>query len=259
MRAIPSILLGLVRPAKGIDGAGSAVKWLWIPLTVLLLGSVVVKVAIATPMSVEAMQVQVEAQMEKEMASWPEEERARYEKDMAEAEASGDLTEGQVVEVATSITTVAAFVFGALGAAMAVLYISLFFFVAAKTWANPVKFTTMLTVASFSLLPHAMRNIIQAVYMAGSGVWLQHQGLGALVAPSDPLQAPGAAYALLSQVDIWILWGLALLFGALLSKTVGIEKKRAVSAMIVFVVITGLLQAIPTIVVSLFSGGGGAV
>ncbi|MRR11308.1 hypothetical protein EG835_02220 [bacterium] len=254
MRPLLSILLGLVRPSKGIDGAGSALKWLWAPLTALLLLSVVAKVAIATPMSVEAVQAQVEAQMEKDMESWPEEERARYEKEMAAAEESGDFTEDQAVEVATDITSVAAFVFGALGAVLAVVYITLFFFVAAKTWANPVGFTTMMSVASFSLLPHAFRNVVQAVYMAGSGVWLQHSGLGALVAPADVTQRPGAAYAVLSQIDIWVLWGLALLLGGLLSKAVGLERKRAVSAMVVFVVVTGVLQAVPTIIGGLFAG-----
>lgn len=254
MRAISHVLLGLFRPTKGIDGAGDAVKWLWIPLTALLLVSVVVKVAVATPMSVEAVQAQVDAQMEKQLQSMPDEERRQYERDMARAEAEGEFTEDQALEMATNITSIAAFVFGALGAAFAVLYIAVFFFVAAKTWAAPVKFATMLTIASFSLIPHALRNVIQAGYMAATGVWLQHSGLGALVAPADPTQPPGAAYAVLSQLDIWVVWGVALLLGALLSASVGIGKKRAFSAVAVFVVITGVLQAVPTIVAGLFTG-----
>ena len=254
MRAFLSILLGLFRPAKGIDGAGPAVKWLWIPLAVILVGSVVFKTAVATPMSVEATQAQAEEMLQKEMESWPEEQQKQYEKDMAAAEANGDFTEAQVMETAGGIASTAAFVFGVLGAAVAIVYIATFFFVAAKTWANAVGYTTMLTVASLALLPHAIRNIIQAIYMSATGVWLQYSGLGALVAPADATQPPGAAYAILSQIDLFVLWGLALLFGALLSKTVGIEKKRAISAMGVFIVITAVLQAVPTIVGGLFAG-----
>lgn len=259
MRAIGSMLLGLVRPGKGLEKAGDALKWLWVPLAVLLLASVLIKTSVASPVKAEAQRAQADAFMEKQMESMPEAERVEYDKAMAEAEASGDISQDQALDAAMGIGAVADIVFGVLGAAVAILYIATFFFVAAKTWANPVKYTTMLTIASLVLVPHAIRNIIQAVYMAGSGVWLQHSGLGALVAPAEPTQAPGAAYAVLSQVDVFVLWGLALLLGALLSKTVGLEKKRAASALVVFVMVTAILQALPTIVTGLFMGGGGSI
>lgn len=254
MRAFLSMLLGLFRPARGLGGAGAAVKWLWLPLAAILIGSVVFKVAVATPMSMEATTAQADEMLQKEMESWPEEERARYEKEMAEAEASGDFTQDQAMEMVGGIATTAAYVFGVLGAAVAIIYIATFFFVAAKTWANSVGYTTMLTVGALSLVPHAIRNVIQAIYMSASGVWLQHSGLGALVAPTDPMQPPGAAYAILAQIDIFVLWGLAILFGALLSRTVGFERKRAISATVVFIVVTGVLQAVPTLVAGLFAG-----
>jgi hypothetical protein len=257
MRAFGSILLGLFRPGKGLDGAGDAVKWLWIPLAVLLLGSVLAKTMVAAPFKLEVQQAQTDVIMQEQLESMPEADRRDYEKAVAEAEASGDMSQEEMVDTALSITSVADIVFSALGAAMAIVYIATFFFVAAKTWANPVRYTTMLTVASLSLLPHVIRNVIQTLYMSASGIWLQYPGLGSLVAPSEPTQAPGAAYALLSQIDLFVLWGLALLFGALLSKTVGIEKKRALSAVAVFVVITGVLQAVPTIVSGLFMGATG--
>ena len=224
------------------------------PLAVLLLGSVLLKTSVAAPLKLEVTRAQTETMMAEQMESMPEADRREYEKAMAEAEASGDMTEEQLVDTALSITSVADVVFSALGAILAIIYIATFFFVAAKTWASPVKYTTMLTIASLSLLPHAIRNVIQTIYMGGSGILLQYPGLGALVAPADPMQPPGAAYALLSQIDLFVLWGLAILFGALVSKTAGIDKKRAISAMAVFVVITGLLQAVPTIIGGLFAG-----
>jgi hypothetical protein len=259
MRAFLTVLGGLVRPGRALDGVGAAVKWLWIPLAVILIASVAFKVGVATPMSSAATQAQAEAMFQKEMESWPEADRKQYEKDMAAAEARGELSQDDALAAAGGIASTAALVFGVLGAIVAIVYVATFFFVAAKTWANPVGYTTMLTVASLSLLPHAIRNVVQAVYMASTGVWLQHSGLGALVAPDDMSQAPSAAYAILSQIDVFVLWGLAILFGALVSTAVGIQRKRAGAAMLAFVVVTGLLQAIPTIVAGVFTGatGGG--
>ncbi len=254
MRSFASILLGLFRPAKGIDGAGDAVKWLWIPLAVLLLGSVLFKTAVSTPMKIEYQTAQAEAIMQEQIDSMPEADRKQYEKDMAAAEANGEITQDEVLTTAMQVTSVADIVFGALGALVAILYTATFFFVAAKTWANPVRFPTMLTVSALSLLPNAIRNVIQGIHMTSTGVWLQHAGLGALVAPTEITEAPGAAYAVLSQIDLFVVWGLLILFGALLSKAIGVEKKRAVPAILVFIVVTGIVKAIPVIIGSLFTG-----
>ena len=254
MRSFASIVLGLFRPARGIDGAGGAVKWLWIPLTVLLLGSVLFKTAVSTPMKIEAQSAEAQAIIQEQIDSMPKADREVYEKEMAAAEASGEMTQDEALETAMQVTSVADIVFGALGALVAVLYTATFFFVAAKTWANPVTFSTMLTVSALSLVPNAIRNVIQGAYMASSGAWLRYSGLGALVAPKEVTEAPGAAYAILSQVDLFVVWGLLILFGALLSETIGIDRKRAVPAMLVFIAITGVVKAIPVIVSSLVAG-----
>ena len=47
---------------------------------------------------------------------------------------------------------------------------------------------------------------------------------------------------------------LGILFGALLSRTVGIGRKRAVTGIVTFVAITGILQAVPTLVTGVFLG-----
>lgn len=248
MRPMLTMLTGLFRPARALDAVGAAVRWVWIPLAVLLVVSTLIKTGVAAPLQAGAMQEQADAAIAKELASMPEDERAQYEKDMAEMEASGDVLVDTGDGGAMAIVSTAAMIFGAVGAVAALLYIAGFFFITAKTQANPVGFPAMLTVASLSLLPHAIRNVVQAVYMAGSGTWIEHAGLGALVAPAEITDAPGVAYAVLSQIDIWTAWGLALLFGALLSKSVGFDKKRATSAMLVFIAVTGVAQALPTLV-----------
>lgn len=256
MRALLSMLTALVRPGRGLEKAGPATKWLWIPLALALIVSVAIKVSVATPLQVEAQMAESEAQLQAEMEKWPEAERQNYEKAQAEMEASGDfVAPDAAAEQVGGIAAVAAQVFGVLGALVAIIYIATFFFVAAKTWANPVKYTTMLTVAGLSLIPHAIRNVIQALYMGSTGQWIAHNGLAALVAP--PLgEAPGIAYALLGQIDIWVIWGLATLAGALLSSAVGFQKKKLMPALAVFIAVTAAAQSVPTLVSALFMGAG---
>ena len=248
MRPMLTMLTGLFRPARALDAVGAAAKWVWIPAAVLLVVSTLIKTGVAAPLQTGAIQEQADAVMAKQIETMPEEDRRAYEESMAEMEASGDVMVDTGDGGAMAIVSTASMVFGAVGALMALIYIAGFFFITAKTQANPVGFPALLTAASLSLLPHAIRNIVQAAYMAGSGSWIQHNGLGALVAPADYTQAPGVAYAILSQIDIWTVWGLALLFGALLSKAVGFDKKRATSAMLLFVAVTGVAQALPTLV-----------
>ncbi len=248
MRVLSGIFTALFKPAKGIDSLGDALKWLWIPLAIVLALSVVGKAVVATPMSVVANQEAQKAAIEKSFEDMPEADRAQAEKELAD---SG------LMEASTSIANTAAIVFGVVGAFFALLYIATFFFVAAKTWAMPVKYSSLLSIAGLALVPHTIRNVIQTIYMASTGVWLQHAGLGALVAPKDALTAPSAFYAILSQVDLWVIWGIVILFGALMSKTVGLEKKRAVAGVLAFVAITGIIQAVPTIIAGAFMSGSG--
>lgn len=250
MPAFSSIVTALFRPAKGVDGAGAAIKWLWVPLAILLVVSVVGKAIVASPMQAAVQQEVAQATIQEQMKDLPKEEQATFEQQMAT---------GGELDTAMNIASTAAIVFGVVGALVAILYVGTFFFVAAKTWANPVKFTSMLSVASLMFVPHAIRNIIQAIYMSSTGIWLQHAGLGALVSPKDPMTPPSAAYAVLSQIDLWVVWGLFILFGALLSTTIGFQKKRALTAMAAFIVITGLAQAVPTVVSGVFMGAAGGM
>lgn len=251
MRNLGHVVLALFRPAKGVDGAAPLLKWLWLPLAALLLVSVAAKTWVATPLSLAASQEAVQAEMTKALETMPDEEKKAAE----EAQSVAQELDG----AGSAIITTSAMVFGVLGGAMGIVFVATFFFIAAKTWANPVGYVTMLSVAALSSVPRAIGNLVQAVYMSATGVWLQHPGLGALVAPEKVMDAPPASYAFLSQVDIWVIWGLAILFGALASKTVGIERKRVVVGMLAFVVVAGILRAVPTLITAAFMGGGVAI
>jgi len=238
MKAIGNALLALVRPAKGVDGMGAAIKWLWLPLTLLLVATVLFKVITTGPLMLAAEEESRQIVIAEQTKDMPEEERARFEQEVIAAEEQMD-TDG--------IVMTATIVFGILGAVASIVITGLFFFVAAKTSANPVGFPAMLSISALSFVPHALRNIVQTITMTVSGVWQQHQGLGSLVAPADATQTPGVVYGLLSQVDIWAVWALAILFGALLSKTIGFEKKKAVTTTVAFVAVAVLIKMVPVL------------
>lgn len=246
MSTMKSMALALFRPAQAIDGAPAALKWIWIPLVLVLVVSAAAKASVAAPLQMAATAEAAERQFEEELASMPEEERAAIEKERAAAE--------EVVDTGGVIST-AAMVFAVVGAIASVLVTALFFFLAAKTWASPAAFTTMLSIAGLSLAPLALRNFVQAVYMSTTGEWLRHAGLGDLAAPAKPDQAPGVLYAFLSQVDAWVLWGVAILFGALCASALGIGRKRAIAGVATFVAIAAVVKAVPTLVAGVFMGG----
>lgn len=253
MPAFKNVMLSLVRPDKGLPGAANTLKWLWMPLVLLLVTSVAIKAAVATPMSIEANQRFAEQQMTEVYEDMPEEERkfAEEERNFAEEAA---IVDEELMGENNAVVSTAAMVFAVAGAIGAVLYVAVFFFVAARTWASSAGFATILSVVALSFVPRALGNFVRAAYMAVTGTWLQHSGLGAMVAPGDTMYPSGAAYAILSQVDVWALWGLAILFGALVSAVVGFDRKRAIVGMAVFLVVTVAARAVPTFAAGAFMG-----
>jgi len=247
MKSLFNILLALFRPATAVDRAGTSIKWLWLPVVGILLVSAVLKASIGTPLEIEEAFEQFDAiQLE---------QGAEVVVIESDAYADGGTVELNAEGGGMAISLVAAIVFGGLGALFGVLYVATFFFLAAKVWANQVGYTVMLTVASLSLAPHAIRNFIQAVYMQVTGDFLAHPGLGALVAPATPFDPPGVAYALLSQIDIWVIWGLVILAAALFSRTIGFQKKQVIAAMVTFIAVTGIFGAVPSLVAWATLGG----
>jgi hypothetical protein len=245
-----SAILALFRPAQGVDGVADGLRWLWIPLALLLVISVAAKSSVGTPLSMEAQQKAAQEQMKEQLGENYEE--VSGPKGAVESGPDGEPIE--VVDAGSTIVSTSAMVFAVLGAVFSVVYVATFFFVAAKTWANPVGYIVMMSVASLCLVPIALRNLVQAAYMSATGTWLAHAGLGAMVAPAKLTDPPGVVYAFMSQVDLWVIWSLAILFGALMSQTVGIGRKRAASGLLAFVAITAVLRAVPTLVAGVFMG-----
>jgi len=245
MKALVGVLTALFRPATGLDRVGAAARWLWVPLMLLVVASVVVEVVIGVPLQTQEMMEQLEATAETGMDGIPaEKESVVIEgEEFQSTELNGGLGD---------IAVVAGVVMGALATVIGLLYRATFFFIAGKIWTNPVPYTTMLTLASISMLPIMGLNFIQAAYMAVTGDFLAYSGLGALVAPENPLEPPGLAYALLHQIDIGVIWGLLILAFALSSQAIGFQRKQITMVMTAFIAVTGILVAVPTLVAAMF-------
>lgn len=247
MKVIGNALLALFRPAKGIDGLGSAIKWIWVPFAVLLVATVLIKTVATGPLMLAAEQKSRDEIISKQMESMSEEEKVSFERDMAQTQEQIDTS---------GIVMTASVVFGIVGALAAILATALFFLIAAKTSANPVGFGAMLSVAGLSFAPHAIRNIVQTVVMSGTQVWQEHAGMSSLAVPADPSKSPNVLlYGFLSQIDIWVVWGIAILFGALTAKAIGFEKKRALTTVLAFVAVALLIKMVPLVLSSVLGGG----
>ena len=72
MRVLSGIFTTLFKPAKGVDALGDALKWLWIPLVIVLATTVVAKAVVATPMSVAAQKEATDAAIKQSFEQMPE-------------------------------------------------------------------------------------------------------------------------------------------------------------------------------------------
>lgn len=78
-------------------------------------------------------------------------------------------------------------------------------------WQGDAPFGRLLSATSLSLMPLAVRNLLQAGYMAGTRAPLIHPGLSPLLGrvPYSPLGI--STYGLLAQIDLFTLWSFVLL------------------------------------------------
>lgn len=144
-------------------------------------------------------------------------------------------------------------IFGILGLVIAWFLKTAFFYLLSKVWESKVGFLTLFSSMGLVYLPFFLRNILQSSVMLSTGKWIQHQGLSALVASSDPASWSTVGYALLSKIDLWVLWSLLLLFVAL-RVSVGLSGKRAVLLTAVYWALVMAMVATSSAIFSSFGG-----
>jgi len=122
---------------------------------------------------------------------------------------------------------------------------------AQRWWQGDARFLTLLSVVSLSLVPLAIRDFGQALYMAVRHRVLLHPGLSALIAPPGRSALGRSAYALLGQVDAFALWTLVLLAVAV-GVTHGRGKLRPVLTMLLIGVLSAVVASVPSFAIAPF-------
>ncbi len=109
----------------------------------------------------------------------------------------------------------------------------------------------LLNITAWAMLPFALRDILQTAVMATSGQLLTATGLSGLVTPDGTVMT---AYltAVLSQIDIYLLWQIALLLiGAKVAAT--LTRPKTWLAVWFTLLLLLLLRALPAILTFLLS------
>jgi hypothetical protein len=122
---------------------------------------------------------------------------------------------------------------------------------AQRWWQGDARFLTLLSVVSLSLVPLAIRDFGQALYMAARHRVLLHPGLSALIAPPGRSAFGRIAYALLGQVDAFALWTLVLLAVAV-SVTRERGKLRPMMTMLLIGVLAAAVASVPSFAIAPF-------
>ena len=144
---------------------------------------------------------------------------ARQQAEQQVAAQVGQLSDEQAQQVEQSLETFTSPLFiGATGIALGTLGLiltwlfrgALLFFIA-YLLGTDTRYVQMVTLALWSWLPFALRDLVQAAYVLISGQLPLNKGLSFLVASSDQAQNAGnLVYGFLSQVDPFLAWHLFL-------------------------------------------------
>ena len=167
----------------------------WFVPAILILASMVALTIISAPLAAERTNQEVEAQLSR--MSIPEEQRelvSRYALDMTPQRMILTGVGGGIIVLGLG------WVFSA----------TVFHF-SALVFGGESRFRGMFTMVVWSGLPYAVRNIVQAAYVAWTGEIIASPGLGALVGSGDPVtDSQSIWYVVLSSIDLFLLWHLLL-------------------------------------------------
>ena len=262
MRSVLSPLMVLVRPRATFARLAEKPRMVWLFAMMVLLATLLVRVSVGMPHMLEAQDemlneanVGVSVSAEEAGPGARDEAGVRTPEDAKhEAEANSDedivIPEGAEDTIRT-MTVIGGYVFGSLGVVLGTLLLAGVIYGVSRMWSKETAFAVVLGMVALAKMPDAVRDVTQAVYMAGTGKWLEHQGLGALVAPKGLEQVPSAGYVLLSMVDIYALWFVVLLFVGM-RVAMGLERRRALVLTGSFVAIGALLAVGPTVLLGSF-------
>jgi hypothetical protein len=210
-------------------------RWpLWLAPALAIVLALVIATLVSAPSASEFARQQAEQQVAAQMGQLPSEQAEQVEKSL---------------ETFTSPLFIGAtgIALGTLGLILTWLFRGALLFFIAYLLGTDSRYVQMVTLALWSWLPFALRDLVQAAYVIVSGQLPLNKGLSFLVASSDQAQNAGnLAYGFLSQVDPFLAWHLFLVAIGLTVTTRSSTLKTTVGT-IGYWVVTALVGLAPSL------------
>jgi hypothetical protein len=113
-----------------------------------------------------------------------------------------------------------------------------------RTWEGDGRYNGVLSAVSLALVPLALRNLLQAGFMAATQQVLVHPGLSAFVAPPSTGVLGRIVYGALGGIDVFVIWAFVLMVVAT-RVTHGRGRLRPALMLVLFAVIALVLVTLP--------------
>lgn len=250
MKALETALLVLIRPRRAFQRLAEGQRKVWLVTLILIIAATLVQVTISIPYVIEMQNdilreqgftIGVEAEEDGSSSS-------RSNKD-AEMQEEGPTLPAEAQDAIQTAAVVSSFVFTPLGLVAAALFVAALLLVAAKALGGEGTFGPAFSMYVLTLMPGAVRALVQSAYMTLSGKWVPHQGLSALVATETSTIKPTPLYAFLSVIDIYFIWQLVLLTVGLVI-VFRLPRKRALIIVAAFAALTFIMTVVPALISS---------
>lgn len=187
------------QPRKTLRYVSLEPRWpLWLAPALAIVIALVVVTVVSAPSASELARTQAERQLAAQMGSLSGEQAEQVE---------------QSLETFTSPLFIGAtgIVLGILGLILTWLFRGGVLFFIGYLFGTDSRYLQMVTLVLWSWLPFALRDLLNAAYVAVSGEMVVNRGLSFLVASGDQLQDAGdLLYGFLSLVDPFLGWHLVL-------------------------------------------------
>lgn len=230
------------QPKKTLRYVVKNPRWpVWLaPLLVVLVSLLIVTVVSAPSLS-EMSREQGEQQIEAQMASMSGEQADQVRRSL----------DTFTSPLFLGVTAVA---LGTLGLVLTWLFRGAILFFIGYLFGTDNRFIQMVTLVMWSWLPFALRDLVQAAYVAVNGQLVLHRGLSFLVASSDQAQNGGnLLYGLLTQVDVFLVWHLFLVAIGLAVSTRATTMKATIGT-VGYWLLTALVGLLPTLLGMMVGG-----
>ena len=203
-RSSMALLPGIVdRPRQTFTALLAAPRWRWVlPLVLCILALALVSAATAEFASEQArqQQAQIMSQMQAQLEAMPEAERQQTQRMIDRT--TSPVFVGGISFITRSLGLPISWLIGAV-----ILYFGL------AIGGTELKFSALFSAFSWTWLPFALRDFLQAVWTWATGQPLLNPGLSYFVATGDLLaDSRNPVYALTSLLDLFFVWHIVLVY-----------------------------------------------